>query len=413
MKSFRDFIIIAENKMAERLSKMSDSEFEQFLKGRTPGEASSFKARRTKVSGSTFTNKTPPKSTQTPSRQPSGGSGGTGTPPPPPSSSSITKAPSTPPKGPGLRSRFAGSGPALTGALEFASRKSQGQSTTRAATGAVASGLGWMKGVELGAKAGSKLAGPRGALVGGVLGGIGGQTLASSAVDAIPKVGPSEKDVEKATQRYGMRKARQGMAASNVYGSRKGSAITGVGGSLKVDKKAGTITSGGKTATLGKTQLIRDPKSGKQVVGDLAYKGGNPVYIARPSTASRDSNASPQSAWRNVQRALNIGGQRERDVAAAKKEYRTALKNTQTYQKQLGIKPQAATKQKLPGQGVGPKLVGPKIVGPKIVGPKPTPSKPAGGGMGGARGSGARPSVPQFSSSKNNSRTAKQLNIKP
>lgn len=50
--------------------------------------------------------------------------------------------------------------------------------------------------------------------------------------------------------------------------------------------------------------------------------------------------------------------------------------------------------------------------------PRPAPrvvARPpvAGGGMGGARGSGARPSVPQFSSSKNNSRTAKQLNIKP
>ena len=49
--------------------------------------------------------------------------------------------------------------------------------------------------------------------------------------------------------------------------------------------------------------------------------------------------------------------------------------------------------------------------------PKPAPkvvTKPqvAGGGMGGARGSGARPSVPQFAASKNNSKTAKQLNIK-
>jgi hypothetical protein len=49
--------------------------------------------------------------------------------------------------------------------------------------------------------------------------------------------------------------------------------------------------------------------------------------------------------------------------------------------------------------------------------PKPAPkvvTKPqvAGGGMGGARGSGSKPSVPQFSASKNNSKTAKQLNIK-
>ena len=126
MKSFREFMVIVEDKMAERLSKMSASEFEQFLKGRSPGEAASFKAKRIKVPGSTFTNKgtqpqpeqpsggtqqtkTPPKASQTPPPssnppksstpppQPSGGSGGRGTPPPRPSSSTTTPSSGTRP----------------------------------------------------------------------------------------------------------------------------------------------------------------------------------------------------------------------------------------------------------------------------------------------------------------------------
>jgi len=45
---------------------------------------------------------------------------------------------------------------------------------------------------------------------------------------------------------------------------------------------------------------------------------------------------------------------------------------------------------------------------PKIVSAPPV----AGGGMGGKRGSGAKATIPQFNASKNNSKTAKQLNIK-
>ncbi|MFN9943568.1 MAG: hypothetical protein ACK56I_29255, partial [bacterium] len=57
-----------------------------------------------------------------------------------------------------------------------------------------------------------------------------------------------------------------------------------------------------QTVQLAKTQLVRDPKSGKQVVGDLAFKGGKPVYLARPSVASRDTSLGAR-----VGRALNIG----------------------------------------------------------------------------------------------------------
>jgi len=184
----------------------------------------------------------------------------------------------------------------------------------------------------------------------------GGERATSDIVKKLE--GPDvTKDMEKTAQSYGMRKAKVGMQKSNTYGATSGSGIRGIGGPTTVSKtdRGSFISTGSgaqrKTAQLASTQLIRDPKSGKQVVGDLAFKGGQATYLSRPSTASRDSNATPGGAWRNVQRSLNFGGQRERDAAASKREYRTALQNTQQYTKKLGITPQSAAKQKLPGYG--------------------------------------------------------------
>jgi hypothetical protein len=187
--------------------------------------------------------------------------------------------------------------------------------------------------------------------------------------------------MRKASDTQGIRDARQVASQAKTYGATKGSALTGLGGPTSVSQnKDGTgfmstgVGSQRKTVQLAKTQLVRDPKTGQQRVGDLAYKGGKAVYLARPSVASRDTSLSAK-----VGRALNLGRfSKEAEQQAAKTEYRTALKNTQTYQKKLGITPKPV---------VGPKIVGPKIVGPKIVGPKPQPPiSPAGGGMGGRRG---------------------------
>ena len=139
--------------------------------------------------------------------------------------------------------------------------------------------------------------------------------------------------------------SREIASKAKIYGATKGSAITGTGGPTSINQQKGTITSGGRTAKLSSTQLVRDPKTGKQVVGDLAYRGGKPVYLARPSIASRDTNL-----FSRLSRATGIGGQRERDVAAAKREYRTALRNAQQYQKNLGITPQKAKALGLPGR---------------------------------------------------------------
>jgi hypothetical protein len=189
-----------------------------------------------------------------------------------------------------------------------------------------------------------------GSLVAGTVGYYAGSKGTEGIIKKLESpFGGGEKELEKANQKRGVQQSRSGMRAANVYGATKGSALTGLGGPTKVDTKAGTLTTKGKTVKLASTQLVRDPKTGQQRVGDLAYKGGKATYIARASTASRDSNASPGGAFRNIQRSLNIGGQRERDAAAAKTEYRTALKNTQSYTKGLGISTKSATAQKLPG----------------------------------------------------------------
>lgn len=387
MKSFREFIILAEDKMGERLGKMSDAEFEQFLKGRRPEEEKSFKEKRvkfktTKVSGEDIRGSKGP---QTPPQQPAGAS-----PPPPPKTPQQPPQSSTPPKPqksgglattspsaaarPGLRARLGRlAGPATAaagGIMDYKARREVGQSRARSAGGALASGAGFAKGASLGFKV---TPGPLPyKLAGAAVGGLVGDTAASAAYDyAADKTRPARQAVAKATgfdkfqqkqaafkpgsglsglerarQTVDTRGARQIAAKAGTYGARQGSALTGVGGPTTVNRQAGTLTSGGKTAKLSSTQLVRDPKTGQQRVGDLAYKGGKAVYLARPSIQSRDTSLTAR-----VGRALNIGRySKAAETQAAKQEYRTALKGTQQYQKQLGITPEKAKALKLPGR---------------------------------------------------------------
>ena len=348
--------------------------------------------------------KTEPKATQTPPKQPSGA-----TPPPskPPTNNVPAPTPTRPtaaPKGPGLRSRlgkFAVPGANIAGAaLDYKERRDAGQSRQRAAGGAASQ----LAGATAAAKFGAMVPGPpivKGAAALGA--GILGAETAGKVYDyAANKSRPARQAVAKATgfdkfqqknalikQGAGLQKsqqtvdtrgARQVAAKAGTYGAKQGSALTGIGGKTTTSKDAKgnafMTTGAGKqrqTVQLAKTQLVRDPKTGQQRVGDLAFKGGKATYLARPSVASRDTSLGAR-----VGRALNIGRySKAAETQAAKQEYRTALKNTQTYQKKLGITPKVATAQKLPGSGVGPKKVGPKLVGQKLVGPKIVgPKKP-------------------------------------
>ena len=400
MKTFREFNILSEDRMAERLGKMSDSDFEQFLKGRTAGEAATYrekrvKFRKTNVSGedirgskktqappkqpSASSTQTPPKATQTPPasaqtapKQPSPKSA------PKASTGGLSTQPKAPtPKGPTFRSRLGNiARPAATiagSALEYKARRDEGQSRKRAAGGAFATGAGW----AAGARIGSMVPGPAPVkLAAAGVGGLLGAEKAGKIYDyAADKTRPARQAVSKTTgfdkfkekgsmtrQGVGLQKAQQTVdtraartvaSKAGTYGATKGSAVTGIGGNTFTSRGKGgsafiTTGAGGqrKTVQLAKTQLVKDPKTGQQRVGDLAFKGGKAVYLARPSVSSRDTSLSAR-----VGRALNIGRySKAAESQAAKQEYRTALKNTQQYQKKLGITPQAAKAQKLPGR---------------------------------------------------------------
>jgi hypothetical protein len=283
------------------------------------------------------------------------------------------KFPSMTPKRPGLGSRLSSiSGPALNvagAAMDYKDRRDAGQSRARAAGGAASSLAGYAAAARLGAMVpGPPIVKGVAAIGAGMVGADNAQKAYDWAADktrpqrqaiskatgydnaqqtsALIKPGFGLSRIQKAQQTANTRDARQVSANMGSYGTRQGSSLTGIGKNTSFDKKAGTITSQGKTAKLASTQLIRDPNSGKQVVGDLAYRGGKATYLARPSIQSRNTSLSA-----NIGRALNIGSfSKSAEQQASKNEYRTALKNTQTYQKQLGIKPSAAKTQKLPGR---------------------------------------------------------------
>lgn len=174
MRTFKDFL--KEDKMAERLGKMSDAEFEQFLKGRSPQEVKNFTAKRATYTSSGAAGQGVRDAQQAArNAQQSGGS----------------KPPSTPRPGAAPRPGVSGlrnvagrvAGPALSGYLaydNYKQRRNQGQSQVQA-IGAPLSG--WA-GASKGAAAGATLMAPvpipgariAGGLIGGTLGYYGGMS---------------------------------------------------------------------------------------------------------------------------------------------------------------------------------------------------------------------------------------------
>lgn len=356
----------------EKINKGANEFRKHYMKTGKPPEWAQFtRDVETAKSSSTkqATPQPPKQATQT--RQPSAST-------PPPPSTPPRNVPSTAvkppvPKGPGLRSRLKNiAGPAAnvaSAAMDYKERRAAGQSRARAAGGAASSFAGFATGAKIGAMVpGPPIVKGAAALGAGMLGAEKSQQIYDYAADksrparqavsratgfdkfqqknVLIKPGSGLSGVTRAQQTVDTRGAREVSAKAGTYGARQGSAITGIGPKTTFNQKAGTVTSQGKTAKLASTQLVRDPKTGQQRVGDLAYKGGKAVYLARPSVASRDTSLAAR-----VGRALNIGRySRDAEQQAARQEYRTALKNTQTYQKQLGITPTQAKTQKLPGR---------------------------------------------------------------
>ena len=200
-------------------------------------------------------------------------------------------------------------GPAAA-ALDVADEKSKGSGWARSlAKGAVVAAGG-----ALGGAAGSA-AGP----VGTIAGGIGGAEAASKAFDTVAGANAKE---------------RKGIATANRK-SQAGGAIKGVGGNTTFDTEKNTITSGGKTAQLGKTSVVTNPKTGKQEVGNLAYKNGQAVYKRSDTKSLAQTSSNP---FERIGRTINPNAYKQSDAANAAKKLNQARQSDVARNKALGVK---------------------------------------------------------------------------
>lgn len=216
-------------------------------------------------------------------------------------------------------------GSVLSGVIDTAAEKASGSGWKRSLAKGTVSALGALAGGALGSAA----AGP----VGTVAGGAAGSMAAGKAFDTVAGANAV---------------GRKAIATANRK-SQSGGGLVGTGGKTTFDTKKNTITTGGKTAQLGKTSVVTDPKTGKKDVGYLAYKGGKAVY-KRPDTKSLAQTSS--NPLERVGRSLFAGAYKANDAKLAAAKLKTSATSDIKRQQSLGVK--------------GSKnLVGPKIVGPK------------------------------------------------
>jgi hypothetical protein len=200
-------------------------------------------------------------------------------------------------------------GPA-SAVLDVADERSKGSGWLRS----LAKGATVAAGGALGGVGGSALPGP-----GTVAGAIGGSMAASKAFDTVAGANAKE---------------RKAIATTNRQGQ-SGGALKGVGGKTTFDTKKNTITSGGKTAQLGKTSVVTDPKTGKQEVGNLAYKGGKAVYKRSDTKSLAQTSSNPLE---RIGRSLFAGAYKKSDTANAAKKLATARQRDGARNKALGVK---------------------------------------------------------------------------
>ena len=219
------------------------------------------------------------------------------------------------PAGAGKALKFAGKalGPAAA-ALDVAGERSKGSGWARSlAKGAVTAAGGALGGV-----AGS-IAGP----VGTIGGATAGSVAASKAFDTVAGANAAQ---------------RKAMATANRR-AQSGGALSGIGGKTTFDTKKGTMTTGvgsqQRTVKLGKTSVVTDPKTGKQDVGYLAYKGGKAVYKRADTKNLAQTSSNPLE---RIGRSLFAGAYKQSDAAAAAKKLAAARQSDVARQKALGVK---------------------------------------------------------------------------
>jgi hypothetical protein len=204
-------------------------------------------------------------------------------------------------------------GPA-SAALDVADERSKGSGWARSlAKGAVVAAGGALGG------AGGSVAGP----VGTVAGAVGGSMAASKAFDVAAGANAKE---------------RKAIATANRQGQ-SGGAIKGIGGKTTFDTKKNTITTGTgaqrKTAQLAKTSVVNDPKTGKQEVGNLAYKNGQAVYKRSDTKSLAQTSSNPLE---RIGRTMFAGAYKKSDAANAAAKLNQARQSDSARNKALGVK---------------------------------------------------------------------------
>ena len=201
-------------------------------------------------------------------------------------------------------------GSVLSGVIDTAAEKASGSGWKRSIAKGTASALGALGGGALGSAAGP---------VGTFAGGAAGSMAAGKAFDTVAGANAV---------------GRKQIAAANRK-SQSGGGLVGTGGKTTFDTKKNTITSGGKTAQLGKTSVVTDPKTGKKDVGYLAYKGGKAVY-KRPDTKSLAQTSS--NPWERIGRTIAPGAYKANDAKLAAAKLKTSATSDASRNKQLGVK---------------------------------------------------------------------------
>jgi len=204
-------------------------------------------------------------------------------------------------------------GPAAA-ALDVADERAKGSGWLRSGLkAAVVGGAG-----ALGAAAGAPLT-----PVGSLAAGTGAAMAASKAFDVAAGANAVQ---------------RKAMATANRR-SQSGGALSGIGGKTTFDTKKGTMTTGTgsqqRTVKLGKTSVVTDPKTGKQDVGYLAYKGGKAVYKRADTKNLAQTSSNPLE---RIGRSLFAGAYKQSDAAAAAKKLAAARQSDAARQKALGVK---------------------------------------------------------------------------
>ncbi len=193
-------------------------------------------------------------------------------------------------------------------------------------------GSGWLRSLAKGAVvaaggaaggAGGSVAGP----VGTVAGAVGGSMVAGKAFDTVAGANAVE---------------RKAIATANRK-SQSGGEIKGIGGPTSFSQKkpggAAFMSTGSgpqrKTVELAKTSVVTDPKSGKQEVGNLAFKGGKAVYKRADTKSLAQTSSNPLE---RIGRSLFAGAYKDNDAKLAAAKLATARASDATRNQKLGVK---------------------------------------------------------------------------